>query len=337
MDFNKKLLLKQPNIIKDGIVTKVLRVREDKNSLHRPYPQPQGIIMKKRYLVIIAILAIGIAGGLWWRSSSSTLKQKVDDLKPEVRVVSVSITDFQGSRIKSTLGLIVTNHLPAEINISKLEYNIFIDSLIVAESFYNEPIHLEPSGNTRIMLPMESQSEPMERLLRLFDEQNRDSAVYTFNAAFSVEVPVVGVRDFTIHEEKQMPAIRLPKLKIDKVNIDKLGFNESSLNMMVHIENPSILLLKIKNARYTFTINKVLKLEGTLKETIDVPPRGAQTLPMVLDIKTAKIVRLTWKILFEKKYTDFEMNFYGIIVSTDSHINNSTFSIAKYGTLQELK
>ncbi|MEX2231352.1 MAG: hypothetical protein WD824_04290 [Cyclobacteriaceae bacterium] len=293
--------------------------------------------MKKRYWFIIIIAVIGIAGVLWWRSSSSTLKQKVDDLKPEVRVVSVSITDFQGARIKSTLGIIVTNHLPADINIPKLEYNIFIDSLIVAESFYNKPIHIESSGNTRIMLPMESLSEPMERLLRLFDEQNRDSAVYTFNAAYSVDVPIVGVKDFTVHEEKRMPALRVPKLKIDKVNIDKLGFNESRLNMMVHIENPSLLLLKIKNARYTFTIDKVLKLEGTLQETINVPPQGTQTLPMVLDIKTAKIVRLTWKVLFEKKYTDFEMNFYGIIVSTDSHINNSTLSIAKYGNLQELK
>jgi len=293
--------------------------------------------MKKRYLFIIIVAVIGIAGYLWWRSSSSTLKTKVEELKPEVKVVSVNITDIQGSRIKSTLGIILTNRLPVEINIPKLEYNIFIDSLIVVESLYNKAIHIEPSGNSTVMLPMETLSEPMERLLKLFDEQNRDSAVYTFNAAFSVDIPIAGVRDFTIHEEKRMPALRIPKLKIDHVDINKLGFNESRLNMMVHIANPSLFAMKFKNAGYTFTIEKVLKLEGTLKEIIDVPPRGSQALPMVLDIKTAKIVRLTWKVLFEKKHTDFKMNFHGTIVSTDKSVNNGKLSIAIDGTLAELR
>jgi LEA14-like dessication related protein len=293
--------------------------------------------MRKIYWIIILIGVATIAAVLWIRSPSSGLKEKVDDLKPEVKVVSVSITDIQGSRLKSTLGVIVTNHLPAEINIQKLEYNIFIDSMVVAESFHHEPIHLEALGSTPVKLSMESRTEPTERLLRRFDEQDRDSAVYTFNAAFSVDVPIVGVRDFTIHEEKRMVAIRLPKLEIDKVKIHKLGFNESRLNMMVHVENPSLMLLTIKNARYTFTIDKVLELEGTLKETINVPPHGRQTVPMVLDITRAKIVRLTWKVLFEKKHTPFKMNFHGVIVSTDTHINNSTLSIAKQGTLQELK
>ena len=293
--------------------------------------------VKKRYFVIIIVSVIAIAGYLWWRSSSSALKTKIEQLKPEVEVVSVSITDIQGSRIKSTLGIILTNRVPVGINIPKLKYSVLVDSVVVVESLYTEPIRIEPSGNSRIMLPMETLSEPMERLLKLFDEQNRDSAIYTFNVAFSVDVPIAGVRDFTIHEEKRMPAPRMPKLKIDNVDIHKLGFNESRLNMMVHIANPSLFSLKLKNAGYTFAIDKVLKLEGTLEEMIDVPPRGSQSLPMVLDIETAKIARLTWKVLFEKKHTDFKMNFYGTIVSTDNSVNNGTLTIAIDGTLDELR
>lgn len=293
--------------------------------------------MKKIYWWIIIIAILGIAGFLWWHSPSSALKRKAEQLKPKVKVVSVSITDIQEARIKSTLWIILTNPLPVEINIPKLEYNVFIDSLIVIESVYNKPIHIESSGNTRIVLPMETLSKPMERILKLFDQQNRDSANYTFNAAFSIDIPIVGERDFTIHEEKRLPAIRIPKLKISKVDFDKLGFNESRLNMVVHIENPSLFSLKMKNAGYTFTIDKDLKLEGTLKEIINVPPRGSQSVPMILDIKTAKIGKLTWKVLFEKKHTDFKMNFYGRIVSTDNKVNNSTLTIAIDGTLYELR
>jgi LEA14-like dessication related protein len=134
-----------------------------------------------------------------------------------------------------------------------------------------------------------------------------------------------------------MPAMRMPKLKIGKVDVDKLGFDESRLSMMVQIENPSLFSLKMKNAGYTFTIDEVLELEGTLEGIINVPPRGSESLPMVLDIKTAKIVRLTWKVLFEKKHTDFKMNFYAKIISTDKSVNNGTLTIAVDGTLDELR
>lgn len=290
----------------------------------------------KKYWWAIIIVVIAIPGLLWWYFSSS-IKKELDDLKPRLRVVSFSITDIQEERVKSTLGIILSNSLPVEINIPKLVYNIFVDSLIVIESVYNKPIHIDASGDSRIILPMETLSEPTKRLLKLFDEQNRDSAVYTFNAAFSVDVPILGVRDFTIHEEKRMPAFRIPKIKIDKVDVDKLGFDESRLSMMVHIENPSLFSLKMKNAGYTFNIDKVLELEGTVEEIINLPPRGSQSLPMILDIKTAKIVRLTWKVLFEKKHTDFKMNFHGKIISTDKSVSNSTLTIAIDGTLDELR
>ena len=167
----------------------------------------------KRYWWAIIIVVMAISIFLWWHSSSSSIKKEIDDLKPKVKVVSFSITDIQEERVKSTLGIILTNSLPVEINIPKLEYNIFIDSLMVIESVYNKPIRIEASGDSRIILPMETLSEPTKRLLKLFDEQNRDSAVYTFNVAFSVDVPILGVRDFTIHEEKQMPAFYTYQLR----------------------------------------------------------------------------------------------------------------------------
>ena len=268
---------------------------------------------------------------------ASTLKEEVDDLKPQLKVVSVSITDIQEARIKSTLWIILRNRLPVEINIPKLAYNIVIDSVKVIESAYNKPIRIKASGESRIMLPMETLSEPMGHILEAFETQNRDSATYSFTAVFSVDVPVLGIREFTVHEEKRMPAIRLLKLKMDKVDVDKLGFGESRLNMMLHIENPSLFSLYMKNAGYTFAIDKVLELEGTLKETVSLPPRGRQSIPMVLDIKTAKIVRLTWKVLFEKKHTNFKLNFYGILVSADSSVHNSTMTLSVDGTLHDLR
>lgn len=240
-------------------------------------------------------------------------------------------------QIKCALEVILTNPLPIDIDIPKLEYKVLVDSMTLMESVYHRPIHVESSESARIILRMSTTGKRLERILNVFDEQDRDSALYTLQAVLSADLPVVGVREFRIRQENRMPSIRVPKLEIDDVQIDKAGFHDSQLHMTAHITNPGLLRLKLKNAGFSFNIDHILRLNGTPEKNIELSPKGTQSVPVDLDIETAKVVRLTWKVLFEKKHTDFEMNFHGTVVSEDERVNNSYLNIVKRGTLDELK
>ena len=289
--------------------------------------------MLKRYWVIIFAAVLAIAALLWWLS----VREKVHTLKPTIKVASISIADIHEKRIKCSLEVILTNPLPVGLDVAKLEYEVRVDSMLLLESVYHRPIHIESSDSTRITLPMVTTGKRFERIINFFEEHDRDSALYTLRASFSTDLPIAGVRKFRIHEQKRMPAIRIPKLDIDDVQIDKAGFHDSRLKMTVHITNPGLLQLKLKNAGFTFDIDHILRMKGTPEKDVDVSPKGTQSIPVVLDIRTAKVVRLTWKALFRKKTTDFEMNFHGTVVSEDPRVDNSYLQIAKGGTLDELQ
>jgi LEA14-like dessication related protein len=289
--------------------------------------------MTKRYWAIIFAAVVVIAALLWW----SSIRDRVHTLKPTIKVASISISAIHEQKIKCSLELILTNPLPVEVDIAKLEYQVRVDSMLLLESVYHRPIHIESSDSTRIILPMVTSGKRFERIINFFEEYDRDSALYSLRASFSADLPVAGVRKFRLQEEKRMPAIRIPKLEIDDVQIDKAGFHDSRLEMTVHIKNPGLLQLKLKDAGFSFAIDHILRMNGTPEKNIAVMPKGIQSVPVVLDIRTAKVVRLTWKVLFRKKTTDFEMNFHGTVVSEDPRVNNSYLQIAKRGTLDELQ
>jgi LEA14-like dessication related protein len=289
--------------------------------------------MPKRYWAVIFAAVLAIAAFLWWTS----IRYNLDTLKPTIEVASISIADIHEKSINCSLEVILTNPLPVGLDVAELQYEVRVDSMLLLKSAYHGPIHIEASDSTRITLPMVTTGKRFDRIINFFEEHDRDSAIYSLRASFSADLPVVGARKFRIQQQKRMPAIRIPKLEIDDVQIDKAGFHDSRLQMTLHIRNPGLLQLKLKDAGFTFDIDHILRMKGTAEKTVDVSPKGTQSIPVVLDIRTAKVVRLTWKVLFREKTTEFEMNFHGTIVSKDPRVDNSYLQIAKRGTLDELQ
>ena len=97
-----------------------------------------------------------------------------------------------------------------------------------------------------------------------------------------------------------MPVIRLPGLEVDRVEIAKAGFHESQSRMTARIKNPGLLKLKLKDAGFEFDIDHILRLKGTPEEDIELAPKTTQSIPVVFDVGTAKVLRLSWKVLLHK-------------------------------------
>jgi LEA14-like dessication related protein len=293
--------------------------------------------MKKRWWVLVSIIVILSAFIWWWRMPHSSLKDEATKLAPEVEVSAVRISDIADDRIKLTSRIILSNPLPVELNTDKLDYEIFIDSVKVIQSSYTKPLKIGVTSDETIDVPMEILAEPMKRVLKSFEASNSDSATYKMKSSFEVDVPIAGNRIFKMEITRKLPAFRVPTGKLDDIDIHKLGFKESSLDMVLMIENRNIFPLKLKDGRYTMTIDKDLEMEGTMEKNIDIPPKSKVPISMMLVIKTARISKLAWKALFEKKDTYFELVFKGKLDTENQMLHNSNIEMNIKGTLDELK
>ena len=296
---------------------------------------------KKTWIVII-ILVLLVGGGLWWWNSRAPSGKKqgkavVEKLTPKVNVVNVSITHLDAEKIKGICTVKLDNPLPVAVTIEGLDYEVRIDSQRVVKDTYSVPIMVQSAGSSSVQIPMEIKAKPLSRLLKYYDDKNLDSATYGFKATARVKVPIAGKKSFAFNMNKKLPAIRLLKIKPGKIDIDKLGLKNTSMAMVVHVYNPGLIPMKLKDGKYGVTIAEDVRMDGVMEKIINIPAKGSQDVTVTLNMKTGKIGKLAWKALFDKKDTPFKINFSCKLIADNAIIKNSSMVFTVKGTLDELK
>jgi LEA14-like dessication related protein len=294
---------------------------------------------RRKWLIALLIVALLAAGfWFWWQSPSSSLKKEAQQLKPELNVASVNITDIDEDKIGATAKIILRNNLPIEVKTNRLDYVIYIDSAKVIEDSYSKPITIRSSDTTAITLPMEIFHRRLVSAFKRLENRNIDSADYLMKAVFQVDVPIAGERNFTMNMSKRLPAFRMPKVKMGNIDIGKLGLKETGIDMAVNVINDNVFPIKMKDGKYKFSIdNDENIMEGVMAEVVNIPAKSTQPISMHVDMKTMKVPKLGWKMLFDKKDTRFKLKFSGKLISENKILNNSKMVTNIQGTLHELK
>jgi LEA14-like dessication related protein len=292
---------------------------------------------KKYWYVLLILLICCLVIWLWWRSPSSSIKKEAAKFQPQVGVTAVKIYDIDDDRINMQMAIVLNNPLPVALNASRLKYKIFIDSVKVIESIYSKPININSSDTASIELPMEILVKPMKKILERLDRKKIDSAIYTMQSTMEVDVPIAGERSFDMNISRRLPAIHIPKGSLEKIQIDKLGLKETTLNVVLKIENPNVFPLKLDDGRYNVSIDKDFDMDGYFEKHLDIPAKQTVPLNMHLVLKTVKTGKLAWKSLFDKKDTHFKVKFSGKLNAQNKMLDNSKFLLTLKGTLDELK
>lgn len=294
---------------------------------------------KKKWLVVILIIAtLAVGLWIWWIMPGSAIKKEVQHLKPELKIATVNISDIDENKIKGTTKITLQNNLPLEVHTRQLQYAIFIDSAKIIEDSYKKDIVIRSKNVTTLTLPMEVMFKKLNAVLQQLENKKADSAEYTMIASFKTDIPVAGERNFTLRFSKRLPALKIPKATIADITVKDLDVKESSLELVVNIENPNVFPIKLRNGKYSFSINEDENvMRGTMQEIVNVPAKETSPVAMHVDMKTMKIPKLTWDMLFKSKETNFRMSFTGELLSENGMFSNSQIAFNMKGTFNELK
>ena len=292
----------------------------------------------KGIIIIIVLILIAGAAFWWWKSpsSESTKEKAADKLAPSLNVASLNISEIDKDRIKMDSKISISNPLPVDINAKRMDYTIYIDSIKVVEDAYEKPISIRSKDSTVIDLPMELLAKPMVQVIKHFDDNKIDSAVYMVKASFEVDVPVAGEKKFTMNMSKKLPALRIPKIEVKDIDLHALSLKGKGVDMTVQVTNPNRFPLKINNGAFSVTIQDALKMNGVLEKMIDVPAKGNQDVSMHAEVTDGSVLKSGWKMLTDKKDTHFNYKFTGEIVSDNPMLKNSKMVTNINGTLDQL-
>ncbi|MDD5580716.1 MAG: LEA type 2 family protein [Methylobacter sp.] len=291
--------------------------------------------MKKKYwLGLLCFAGLLLLAYGWWNFNKPDGEGM--HLKPTLKVAAINDLNIEPERITMTSKIILSNPLPINIKTNRLDYRVFIDSVKVVESSYTKPISIYSADQMVIEVPIEILKEPLARLLQHFEKHKTETADHTVKATFKVDLPVLGERKFSMEFTKRLPVFRPPTLKTEDVDVNSLGLDESKIDLVTQISNPNLFPLKLKDGKYTFTVDNEITMAGSLENIIDIPAKGSSPVAMHLDLKTTKMGKFLWKMLFDKAGTPFNVKFRCKMLTDSKMLKNSNILFNLSGTLDDL-
>ena len=292
----------------------------------------------KWYMILLLILLLAGAGIWWWKSpNSDQAKEKVaGKVMPTIGVASTKITDIDAERIKLVSQVTLHNPLPVDIQTNRLNYIIYIDSVKVIEDAYEKPIHIQSSDSSTLTLPMQVLAKPLAQVLKYFTDNKIDSADYSMKASFEVDVPIAGERKFNMDISRRMPALRIPKVDVKHVDLNALQLKSKGMDIEMEVYNPNLFPLKFSNGKFHFGVENSLEMDGVLEKTIRIPAKSTQNVSIHAQVTDGNMLKTGWKILTDKKDTQFTGKFTGNIDSENKMLSNSKMETTMTGTLAEI-
>lgn len=295
--------------------------------------------MKKRTWLVLLVLLLTAVGAVtvWWqRGGKKQLTEKVKDLTPSVTLLGMNIEHIDRENIRMLCRIRLGNPLPVDFKADSLQYQVFADSALVIKSTYTKPQSVKAKDTQVLDIPVEIKSSTLKRLIEQFDRKKTDSADYTVRAQFRTQVPLAGKRRFDVSLSKRLPAIRKIKAEPGKIRVRKPGLKDARIGMTVRVTNDNSFPINIVDGSYTMTVDRDLQLQGTLQPQVHIPARGTADVAMNMDIGTAKVPALGWKMLFRKKQTEWSMHFKGKLRSEMSMLDKTQLDMKMQGTLDDL-
>lgn len=283
-------------------------------------------------LVIIIIAAIGI---WWWQSSSSPGEKVAEAVIPEMEVISLNISNISGERIDATAEVQISNSMPGDLKTQRINYKIFIDSIKVIEDAYEEPVEIASSDSTVIELPLQILKEPAMEVMEYFDRHKIDSALYTLNLDFRVDVPIAGEEEFNMEIEEKMPSFQFLTIELENVDANLLN-SDKGMDIVLLIENPNVYEIKMRNAAFYLIVEDDLELKGDLENVINIPARGKDEVSIHVEKERGSITQTGLSLLTDQEGTGFKYIFSYTMVSDNDVLDGAQMETTVEGTLDEI-
>jgi LEA14-like dessication related protein len=288
--------------------------------------------------LLTILLCLFLIGAIWWGTRGKKFfRNEISSFAPEIKITSIYISNIDEHNVTIVGESIIKNRFPAPLVADSLDYDLYIDSVPVLHSGHFKEISIPRGGSETVKIPMHLDVQKIRSAIRKFENEKRDSALYTIKGDFKMKIPVAGFRKFNINESRMAPAIRDIHVKAGKMNFGKMGLKNAEMSMPVDVENHNAFPIKMKDGKYSIEIDHGIEMHGDMDKIVNIPAKGSETIDVHINAKTLKLPKLGYKWLFKEHRTHYHMKFSCTVLSDAEMMRHSTLKIKDEGTLDELK
>lgn len=294
--------------------------------------------MNRRHWIILMLLIL-IFGSIWWCKSPHTeesRKQVAEKIIPGIHVTSLTISDISNEGIRMNTRILFDNPLLVNINTSRIRYEVMIDSVLVLENVYDEPLSIQSGDTSVVELPVVLQKDALVSVLKYFKDFKIDSAEYSVHATLEVKVPIAGEKELKLNFSQRLPALKIPEMELTGLDLNLLRLRKKGIDVVLSVYNPNLFDIHLLESQFHFYIDDYFALRGSAKPEILLPAGKSAEIMLNANFLESKLTKTAWEILTGKN-APFSVHFSGVLRSENAVLDKSKIKMIVNGQMDELR
>lgn len=292
--------------------------------------------MKKAIGIFLAVLVVALLVYFLLENRPQEKDSADTFIKPEIELASFQIKSIENGTIDLALSVMVENKMPVSFGVDTLQYNVFMEQVLVAESTYPEGISIAASDSSIVTLPLTLYKDKINQILQRVEQNpSNDSLNLLMKADLITDIPFTD-NPVELSFTKKIYFLRQPQITVSDISIEKFGFDESEVKMTIQVNNPNQFAFSFRKTDYEFSVDNESIAYGAIDKVTNIAPGDTTTFVVPFNVNLDEVGENVFNLLFQPKETGYEFSLSTQIDSEKDFINNSTLRVSRSGMLKEL-
>jgi LEA14-like dessication related protein len=292
--------------------------------------------MKKALGIFLAVLIVALVVYFFIENRSQEKDSADTFIKPEIELASFQINSIDDGTIKIELEVLVENKMPLSFGVDTLQYNVFMEEVLVSQSTYPEKISIAASDSSKVSLPITLYQDKINQVLQRVEQNpSNDSLNLLMEADLITDIPFTD-NPIELTFTKRLYFVRQPQITVSDISIEKFGLDQSEVEMTIQVNNPNQFTFSFRKTDYEFSVNNESIAYGAVDKVTNIAAGDTTTFVVPFNVNLDEVGENVFNLLFKPKETGYEFSLSTQIDSQKDFINNSTLSVTRSGKLKEL-
>ncbi|MBI5539449.1 MAG: LEA type 2 family protein [Bacteroidia bacterium] len=244
----------------------------------------------------------------------------------EIHVVVKNDTAYINSK------LVVRNKSFYKIKIDSIKYKVSLFDKVYLNNQKYLGVALQAKGVDCINFSLKIPYKAILNDLSI-ERKKGDSVSYQINIFLQYST-VLGKVEIPIEKSALIKIPQPPEINIIEITYSKIGMKSILANAKVEIINYSNVNLSIKDISYTMSILKRGKLNGNLKQQVNIKPNRSTFINLPIEVNLKNIGKIFFEVIFNNDNYDYTLTLNAILESTYPIKQSFSLDIVKTGQME---
>jgi LEA14-like dessication related protein len=225
---------------------------------------------------------------------------------PEIRYNSMKFDQFGFDGVTMMFSFDVDNPNRVDLTARGYNYAFSVDGNRFLEGNSGDGIALRSQASTRVEVPVTVNFAQLGRTVGSVLSQ--DSIAYNIASTFTVDIPVLGLREIPVQASGFLPVPKMPEISLENISLGTLSLTGAEVRVRMKFSNPNPFGLSFSDINYRLAVDGENWVSTRLQQLINLGAKSETVIDIPVRLDFAQVGTSVYRLFTGRNAFDYTVS-----------------------------